>query len=419
MGTSTIGRQRALTMISRAILYPIGFRPAVLARSSVARRMQKKPAIGSRAGVNGLASLYHLLRLGCRRAALIERFSLGHERGSSHGYSRVTRSAYIHAGYVRLVQAALREEWPRLECEAGMRLIHHTPGCFFGPAGGKWEQYARAATEAGLDAEVLDPAEARRRFPLFRFEGAAGVLEDRTAGLVAARDTMSALVRLCRERGGSFLEQTRVISIEPGPELIRVVTERGEVTAQRLVVAAGPWASELLPTLKPQLKIARQTVGYFRLSGDQEQYGVGRFPVWGDLGEESEGGVFYGLPQFGREGIKIARHITVGVGDDPELVPGEPPEGEIDRLRSYLEEQFTPSVERLVGWETCLYTNRATEDFIIDLHPDDPRIAVAAGFSGHGFKFGPLTGRLLAELAMEGKTTVAEFEAMRGEFSFG
>ena len=95
-------------------------------------------------GVNGLASLYHLLRLGCRRVALIECFSLGHGRGSSHGLSRVIRSAYIDAGYVRLVQVALREEWPRLEGEAGMRLIHHTPGCFFGPAGGKWEQYARA-----------------------------------------------------------------------------------------------------------------------------------------------------------------------------------------------------------------------------------------------------------------------------------
>ena len=370
-------------------------------------------------GVNGLASLYHLLRLGCRRSALIERFSLGHGRGSSHGLSRVTRSAYIDAGYVRLVQAALREEWPRLEGEAGMRLIHHTPGCFFGPAGGKWEQYARATAEAGLDGEVLEPAEARRRFPLFRFEGASGVLEDRTAGLVAARDTMSSLVRLCRERGGRFLERTRVTSIEPGPELIRVVTEAGELTAERLVIAAGPWASELVPTLKPQIKIARQTVGYFTLSGDQEQYGVGRFPVWGNLGEETEGGVFYGLPQFGREGIKIARHITAGVDDDPEPEPGEPPEGEIERLRSYLEEQFAPSVERLSGWETCLYTNRETEDFVIDLHPDDPRIAVGAGFSGHSFKFGPLTGRLLAELVMKGKTTVAEFEAMRNVFALG
>ena len=318
-----------------------------------------------------------------------------------------------------MVQAAVREEWPRLEGEAGMRLIHHTPGCFFGPAGGKWEQYARATAEAGLDGEVLDPAEARRRFPLLRFEGAAGVLEDRTAGLVAARDTMSSLVRLCRERGGRFLERTRVTSIEPGPELIRVVTEAGELTAERLVIAAGPWASELVPTLKPQIKIARQTVGYFTLSGDQEQYGVGRFPVWGNLGEETEGGVFYGLPQFGREGIKIARHITAGVDDDPEPEPGEPPEGEIERLRSYLEEQFTPSVERLSGWETCLYTNRETEDFVIDLHPDDPRIAVGAGFSGHGFKFGPLTGRLLAELVIEGKTTVAEFEAMRNVFALG
>ena len=371
-------------------------------------------------GINGLASLYHLLRLGCRRAVLIERFSLGHERGSSHGFSRVTRSAYIDADYVRLVQAALREEWPRLEREAGARFIHSTPGCFFGPPGGKWEQYAGAATEVGLDVEVLDPAEARRRFPLLRFEGAAGVLEDRTAGLVAARETMSALMRLCRERGGEFLEETEVVGIEPRADLIRVITGvGGGVTAERLVIAAGPWAAKLIPQLKPRVRITRQTVGYFVLAGDQDQFAVGRFPVWGNLGEESEGGVFYGLPQFGREGIKIARHITVGVDDGPDATPEEPPEGEIERLQSYLEEQFTPSVERFAGWETCLYTNTATEDFIIDLHPDSPRIAVGAGFSGHGFKFGPLTGRLLAELAMEGRTTVPEFERMRGVLSIG
>ncbi len=368
-------------------------------------------------GVNGLAAVYHLQRLGCERVGLVERFTLGHELGSSHGHSRVTRSVYVNADYVRLVQVALRQEWPRLEREAGTRLVHPTPGYFFGPLGGKWERYAQAATEVGVEAELLEPSEARKRCPLMRFEGAAGVLEDRTAGVIAAGQTMSALIRLCRERGAEVLEQCAVEEVDTASDPIIVVTDAGQLQAERLVIASGPWTQSLVPALGPRLRIARQTVGYFVLSGDQSQYDVGRFPVWGNLGEEQEGGVFYGLPHFGREGIKVARHITEGADDDPDAVPLDPPAGEMERLQSCLEAQFVAAVERRAGWETCLYTNTATEEFIIDLHPENPRIAVGAGFSGHGFKFAPLTGRLLAELVLEGRTTVPEFENMRSSMS--
>ena len=366
-------------------------------------------------GVNGLSTLYHLHRLGCRRLGLVERFRLGHGRGSSHGHSRVTRSAYVDPDYVRLMQVVHGEEWPRLERDVGRTLIHRTPGCFYGPPGGKYERYARAVAQAGADVEQIDVVEARRRFPQLRFGDAGGALHDRTAGLVAAAETVSALIDLCRRNGVEMREETRVLGIDLARDPIRVETDRGALEAERLVVTAGSWASELLPFLKQRLKVLRQTVFYFKANGPAEAFQVGRFPVWGYLGD-GENHIYYGLPAFGREGIKAARHITSGAGDDPEEVPEKADEREMGLVRAFLDREFVPRIEGLLDAETCLYTMTGTEDFIIDLHPEDPRLAVGASCSGHGFKFGPMTGRALAELVLKGRTETPEFEAMRKKF---
>ena len=112
----------------------------------------------------------------------------------------------------------------------------------------------------------------------------------------------------------------------------------------------------------------------------------------------------------------MAHHVTEGRNDDPEQHPDPSPQ-DIAHLRSFMAQQFTAPVKEFLGAETCLYTNTETEDFILDLHPENPNIAIGAGFSGHGFKLGPLTGRILAELALNGKTTIPEFEAARSLFS--
>jgi sarcosine oxidase len=368
------------------------------------------------AGIHGLSALYHLSgRRQLARVGLVERFRLGHDRGSSHGRSRVTRTAYVDPGYVRWMHHVHAEAWPALERDAGLRLVHPTRGCFFGPTGGKWETYARAVSGVA-DCEVIDVAEARHRYPLLRFDGADGALDDGTAGVVAAADTLAALERLARQRGAEILEETRVLGIEPGADGIAVDTDKGRLVTERLVVTAGPWVTALLPILMPRLTVARQMVGYFVLAGDQDQYQVGRFPVWGNLGTDTNG-VFYGLPSFGHEGIKIARHVTAGVDDDPEEVVDPVDEAEVAALRACIEREFVPPVERFVSAERCYYTNTETEDFIIDLHPVDERIAIGAGFSGHGFKFGPVTGRALTELVCDGKTSMPEFEALRGQMS--
>jgi sarcosine oxidase len=366
-------------------------------------------------GINGLSALYHLHRLGCRRLGLVERFRLGHDRGSSHGQSRVTRSAYFDPDYSRLMQVVHGQEWPRLERDAGCSLIHRTPGCFFGPVGGRCEAYARAAAGADIDVEAIDVREARRRFPHFRFEATSIVLHDRTAGLVAAADTIAALIRLARRNGVALHEEVRVTGIDPSTDPLCVETDRGPLEAERVIVTAGAWLGGLLPFLHGRLKVIRQTVAYFQPAGAPEEFRPGTFPVWGYLAEKDDQ-VFYGLPEFGREGIKVARDLTVGTGDDPEQRTIAFDDAEVRRLRGFLEWQFVPRIEGLLGCETCLYTMTRTKDFLIDLHPDNPRIVVGSACSGHGFKFGPMTGRALAELALHGHTTVPEFERLRPRF---
>ncbi|MBM4266650.1 MAG: FAD-dependent oxidoreductase [Deltaproteobacteria bacterium] len=371
------------------------------------------------AGVNGLAAAWHTARLGARRSALVEQFRIGHDLGSSHGASRIFRCVYPDARYVRLATRARDEEWPRLERAAGRTLLHPAPAVFFGPPGGAIDSYARAVRDAGAPIDAVSPAEARRRAPAFRFDGAADVLVDGTSALIAAVETLSSLARLCREAGVDVREDTRVLAIEPRTERIDVVTDRGTLETGRVIVAAGPWIAKLLPTIASRFSGARQTIGYFALEGGEATGSLGRFPLWCYLGRDAND-FYYGLPQFGRAGVKAARHVTSAVSavsDDPDAARIAPDEHALADLRAFLDRELSVPVERLAGAESCFYTNTPTEDFVIDALPGEPRIIVGAACSGHAFKFAPLTGRILAELALYGRSDVAELEALRKSFA--
>jgi sarcosine oxidase len=375
-------------------------------------------------GINGLATLAHLLARGCTRLALLERFEPGHDRGSSHGAARITRSVYSAADYVRLMQRVHAESWPALEARVGRRLIHPNPGCFFGPEDGLFGDYADAVSEVigegatgagamGGGVERLTAARAAERFPQFNFAPGEGVLDDRTAGVVAAADTLEALTGLCREGGVDLRYGVRVLEIGVGEDPLALETSAGRVLAERVVVTAGAWAGALLPRLAPRLEVTRQAVCYLRLARPAEGL-AGRFPVWVELGR-SEAEVWYGLPEFRAAGIKAAHHRVVG-GDDPEAdLP--PDEAAVAALEARLRGRLALEIDALAATERCLYTVAPGEDFVLDLHPDDPRIAVGAGFSGHGFKFGPMTGQILAELALDGRTSIPEFEHARARFA--
>ena len=361
-------------------------------------------------GLVGLAAAWHFRRLGPTRVLVLERFQHGHERGSSHGTSRIIRSAYASPAYVHLMRAVTREEWPRLESLAGTKLVFPCPACFFG-RGALFDAYADTMRAFPNEVEILSGTKAAPLFPSLRLDGVDAIV-DRTAGVLAARRTVDTLRHLCDEAGVEVRENAPVLTWSSEPEGIRVRYEGGKVLARHVMVAAGAWSSELLPFLESRIFVARQTIGYFRLDGAMS---VGRFPVWCYLGD-SANDFYYGLPEFERDGVKLARHYTADRSDDPNQAGAPDPEA-LEDLYRFASRRFTAPVLEMAGAENCLYTCTPTEDFIIDRHPEDSRLAFASACSGHGFKFGPLTGRILAELVLLGKSSVPEFEAHRATFA--
>ncbi|MBN9417928.1 MAG: FAD-dependent oxidoreductase [Candidatus Eremiobacteraeota bacterium] len=360
------------------------------------------------AGINGLATAYSLLKQGVTNLAVLEQFPMGHGQGSSHGRSRITRSTYSTSKYVELMQVVHGRLWPAWEAAAGQPLLHKNPGIFFGPGIGRYQESLRDVPEVTVE-EITDE-EARLRFPPFLFPDSPRVLVDHTCAVVAADRTMRFLTEQLRDH---IMDNCQVQLIDPGPQIF-LDTTRGPMECERLVITAGPWTSRLVPRLKANLRPAHQDVGYFEIEASAQ---VGDFPVWVYAGEQADDS-FYGLPEFERPGVKLARHRTGPHGDDPDRPIGEvlPEEAAAD-LQAFVQRQWSGTA-RLVGYDACIYTNTCTEDFILDHLPEDPRIVVGAGFSGHGFKFAPLTGQVLAELAIFGRTSLPEFERHRAAFAF-
>jgi len=226
---------------------------------------------------------------------------------------------------------------------------------------------------------------------------------------------MVGLARACANAGVDLRWNTPVERIDPDRATLRVVTAHGVLEAQRIVVTAGGWTAGLIPQVGEALTVVRQSVAYLE-GGDPALFSLGAMPPWVWLGP-GDNGVFYGLPSHDGEAVKIGWHLVLGSGDDP----GEPdvsPDAAVgERTLAQAARLFSGPPQRLRRLETCLYTLTDDEDFILDRLPGDPRIVVGAGFSGHGFKLAPVTGRILAGLVLDGATDVAAFEDDRRRFA--
>lgn len=361
-------------------------------------------------GVVGLATAWHLLGLGCRPVAVVERFRIGHDRGSSHGSARMTRSTYASPVYAALMRHVRDEEWPRLERAAGLALVEPGDVVFFGPDRAALGGYADAVRAAGADVERLPVAAARRRFPSLRIPDDAEILHDRTGGIIAAEETVRALHRLVLGMGATVLEETRVVAIDRAEAALRIASDRGVLAAERAVIATGPWLPELVPAARAAITVVPQTVAYFRLGAPARG-----LPSWIHFGGP-EAGITYGVVEVGRDALKVGRHVTQGPGADPDTATA-PLSGEVEALGRALGRISAVPVVESLGSERCFYTMTPTEDFAVDLWPGDPRVAFASACSGHGFKFAPLTGRVLAELVVRGRAELPGSRDARALFA--
>ena len=345
------------------------------------------------AGITGVATARALAQAG-RGVILVEQFGLGHERGSSHGASRIFRLSYPDPHYVRLAQGAL-QSWRELEAECGEQLIVQTGGLDFGPAAA---ETARALAACGVRYELLTGAQVSERWPIAA-EADEQVLYQPDGGITLADRGHGALLAAAVDAGAVVLDHRRVMGMELGRGSVRIRTDGDAIVARACVVAAGAWARDLLSGVEIELPVVptRETVTYFRLPDP-----LALPPIIDDAVPDAEehgllrpGLINYALAAPG-VGLKAGLHHS-----GPPAVPDETgtPDPAIVRwvstwaARRYLELDPEP-----IATETCLYTNTADESFVLERHG---RIVVASACSGHGFKFAPAFGRTIAALARD------------------
>lgn len=356
-------------------------------------------------GAMGSTTAYQLAKRG-QKVLGIDQFGPAHDQGSSHGGSRIIRQAYFEdPSYVPLLLRSY-ELWEEIEKESGEDILIVTGGLMFGPPDSLTVSGSiGSAKQWGLSYEVLDSSEIRNRFPAFTPEPHHIALYEKKAGFVRPELSVYTHLQQAEKHGAELRFFEPVVSWEANPsgEGVKVVTEHGTYEAGKLVVSAGAWAPQLLQDLGVRLEVERHIQMFFEPIGGIEPYRVGKHPIY--IWEGDEGVQLYGFPSFGigAEGAKVA-FFRKGKPCTPQTIDRNVYTNEVELIREYLE-QFIPSLNgRFLQGKTCMYTNTEDEHFVISTHPSHPQVSVAAGFSGHGFKFASVVGEILADLAIDGKT---------------
>jgi monomeric sarcosine oxidase len=350
------------------------------------------------AGVAGSATAYQLAKQK-KKVLLLEQFDFLHKFGSSHGGSRIFRHAYEDQRYVKLAQAA-DDLWIQLEKDGDEKLLTRTGGLDIGAANfHELTAIQHALTEAGRPFEVLDALEVAKRFPAFKLRDDQVAIFQKDAGVLAASRCVNAMLRTATRYGATLQSQEPIEALRLG-QRIEVKTSKGNYSSERLVICAGPWLGKVMKELDLPLHVEQQQVLYVTVKNGH-WHTPNAMPLFINRDPSAE---VYGFPLFDHPtAIKISDHANAPTIDLDKrsfdlMQPWE--QDTIQRAKFFL-----PNiVGDLVHFELCLYTKTPDEHFILDLHPAHKNVAVAGGFSGHGFKFGPVLGKIMADLVLEGKS---------------
>ena len=348
-------------------------------------------------GTMGTFACLELARRG-QTVIAFDRFAPPHDRGSHSGATRVFRTAYAeHPDYVPL---ALRAGvlWDRFGAEQGTALLHRTGMLSLGPPDSTLIAGARSSAAAhGLTIENLSRPQVQSRFPVFSVpDGWEGVLEP-GAGWIDVDATLRSGVESAARAGADLRIDTPVEDWSWTGNEFAVRTSAGTILAAKLIVTAGAWAGRILSDLALPLKVLRKVLIWVQPQGDES------LPVFATARN-----FFYGFPNIRGNGVKLAMHWS----DGPPVANPDHPQPDVtpDEMQPVLAAaaELLPSlkIERVLRSKTCFYTMTPDEHFILDRHPQFPNLIFAAGFSGHGFKFAPVIGEALADLAVSGTTAL-------------
>ncbi len=351
-------------------------------------------------GGMGAATAWHLARRG-QRVLGLEQFDLVHDRGSSHGASRIIRQAYFeHPDYVPLLKRAYTY-WHELGEESDAETMNLC-GMFVAgrPGDDVVSGTRRAAAAHGLPLESVSADDAVVRFPGLRADPDMDILFDPLGGYLCVENCVASHLAGARSRGAELRPNEGALSWRQDGEGIRVTTARGEYTAANLVISAGPWAGSLLHELALPLSPHRVVLAWFQPTTAVHDVDRGA-PVFGIQTAE---GFFYGFPRMDRDGVKAARHHPGAFLADPSEVKREVSQEDVAPIQAFAARHLMDlELGRWTG-KTCIYTMTPDEHFIVDHHPLHENVFIAAGFSGHGFKFTPVIGAIMADYCIDGKT---------------
>jgi sarcosine oxidase len=362
--------------------------------------MQHHDVIVVGTGGIGSAAAYHLAARGSRVLGL-DRFPIGHDRGSSHGQTRLIRLAYYeHPDYVPLLRRAY-ELWREIEACTGRRLLVESGLVMAGPADGNVVAGAlRSAAVHGLAVERMTAAEACRRWPVFRLPDAWAAVHEPRGGYLFVEECVTAHADAARAAGATFEHGVTVHGwrIENGRAV--VATDRGDFTADRLVLCPGAWAGPLLQLPAVGLTVLRKSLFWYRPAPERaREFAAGSLPCFAF---DAPDGFFYGFPTLDDRGVKIAEHSGGRTVADPLALDRAIDPGEQTRIETVIERHLPGLGHQCTGHAACLYTMSPDHHFVVGLHPEHEQVAIAAGFSGHGFKFASVMGEILADLSIAG-----------------
>lgn len=353
-------------------------------------------------GVVGSAAAYLLAR-SKKSTALIEQFQPGHNRGSSHGESRITRLSYDHPLYIRMARRTF-ELWNEIESECDKRLYLKTGGIDIGVKGDTRIEACRASMDAeNVPYDLLDRQEIINRFPQFNLQGDSYGLVQTETGILSATLCVESLAALAEKHGAQLLKDTAVNRVTISGDKVILQSEGVEVRASYLIICAGSWSGPLLARLGLDLPLTvTQEQWAFFSPIEPELFEPGRFPVFIAYNGVGSGGIgWYGFPIFGQPGVKTSIHAS-GNPTTAATRSFEPDSILLSRLKELVGELLPDAAGEIISTSTCLYTNTPDKHFVVDLLPGASNVALFTGCSGHAFKFGPVLAEQLISLVSGG-----------------
>jgi len=342
----------------------------------------------------GSAALYHLAQKGFRVLGF-DQYPVGHDRGSSHGETRVIRQAYFeHPDYVPLLQRAY-SLWQELQSLRGTQLLYQTGILQIGPPQGEViSGVLRAASEHGLQIQQLAASDVAERFPGFHVPDGSGAVFESLGGYLRVEDCVRAHVELAQARGAEIQTGETIIDWSPSPGGITVTTDKSVYQADSLILATGAWASQWLSQSGLHFKVLRKHLHWFANSDPRYQQDQGAPVFFYQLGER----FYYGFPQHNALGVKVSEHSGGELIQNPADLSRHRDPIDFATLADFVQHCLPGVTQTATRHEVCMYTMSPDGHFVLDAHPQHGNVFFAAGLSGHGFKFASVLGEILADL---------------------